>query len=134
MIVGLDHVAVAVADLNAAIARFAEDFGISLAGTEEVESAKTHTAFFPLPGTRIELVHPLRGEGPIAAHLEKRGEGLHHLCFRSDDLDADVAGLRAKGYRFLTEAPYGGAHGSRVIFLHPKSTGGVLVELSQHGD
>ncbi|MBN2800355.1 MAG: methylmalonyl-CoA epimerase [Deltaproteobacteria bacterium] len=133
MIIALDHVAVAVDDLQAAIARFAEDFGLVLAGTEEVEAAKTSTAFFPLPGTRIELVHPLRGEGPIAAHLERRGPGLHHLCFRTDDIVADVERLKGKGYRFLSEAPSPGAHGSQVIFLHPKSTGGVLVELSQHG-
>ena len=132
MIVGLDHIAVAVPDLAEAIRRFTEDLGLPLAGTEDVPSAQTRTAFLPLPATRIELVHPLDGQGPIQTFLDKRGGGLHHLCFRTDDLDGDVARLRAKGYRFTTDAPTPGAHGTRVIFVHPKSFGGVLVELAEH--
>ncbi len=132
MIVGLDHIAVAVPDLGEAIRRFTEDLGLALAGTEDVPSAQTRTAFLPLPATRIELVHPLDGKGPIQTFLDKRGGGLHHLCFRTDDLDGDVARLKAKGYRFTTESPTPGAHGTRVIFVHPKSFGGVLVELAEH--
>lgn len=132
MIVALDHIAIAVPDLDAAIRRFAEDLGLTFEGVEDVEPAQTSTAFFPVPGTRIELVHPLRGEGPIKTYLEKRGGGLHHLAFRTDDLDGDVAKLRAKGYRFTTDAPTAGAHGTRVIFVHPKSTDGVLIELAEH--
>jgi methylmalonyl-CoA/ethylmalonyl-CoA epimerase len=132
LIVGLDHIAVAVPDLGEAIRRFAEDLGLEVAGTEDVPSAQTRTAFLPLPATRIELVHPLDGKGPIQAFLDKRGGGLHHLCFRTDDLDGDVARLKAKGYRFTTDAPTPGAHGTRVIFVHPKSFGGVLVELAEH--
>jgi methylmalonyl-CoA/ethylmalonyl-CoA epimerase len=132
LIVGLDHIAVAVPDLAEAIRRFTEDLGLPLAGAEDVPSAQTRTAFLPLPATRIELVHPLDGKGPIQTFLDKRGGGLHHLCFRTDDLDGDVARLRAKGYRFTTDAPTPGAHGTRVIFVHPKSFGGVLVELAEH--
>ena len=132
MIVGLDHIAVAVPDLAEAIRRFTEDLGLEMAGTEDVPSAQTRTAFLPLPATRIELVHPLEGQGPIQTFLDKRGGGLHHLCFRTDDLDGDVARLRAKGYRFTTDGPTPGAHGTRVIFVHPKSFGGVLVELAEH--
>jgi len=131
MIVALDHIAIAVPDLEKAIKRFLEDFDLHYAGSEDVESAKTSTAFFPLPATSIELIHPLRGEGPVAAYLEKKGGGLHHLCFRSDDIDADVARLKAKGYQFLSEAPSIGAHNCRVIFIHPKSCDGVLIELNQ---
>lgn len=131
MITGLDHIAIAVPDLERAIRRFLEDFGLNFQGTEAVEAAKTSTAFFPLPATSIELVHPLRGEGPIAKYLEKKGGGLHHLCFRSDDIEADVARLRAKGYEFLSPAPTPGAHNCQVIFIHPKSCDGVLIELSQ---
>ena len=132
MITGLDHIAIAVADLDQAIARFAEDLGIPLEGTEDVESAKTKTAFFPISGTRIELIHPLRGEGPVAKYLEKRGGGLHHICFRTDDIHADMERLTAKGYRFLSDAPTPGAHGTLVAFIHPRSAGGVLIELAQH--
>jgi methylmalonyl-CoA epimerase len=131
MIVALDHIAIAVPDLQKAIKRFMEDFGLNFEGTEDVESAKTSTAFFPLPPTSIELVHPLRGEGPIAKYLEKKGGGIHHLCFRSDDIEADVARLQAKGYEFLSEAPTLGAHDCKVIFIHPKSCDGVLIELNQ---
>ena len=100
-------------------------------GAEVVEAAQTTTAFFSVPPTHIELVHPLEGRGPIATYLDKRGGALHHLCFRSDDIDADVARLRDKGYQFTSDAPTPGAHGSRVIFIHPKSCDGVLIELSQ---
>jgi len=131
MITALDHIAVAVPDLDKAIRRFAEDFGLPLEGTEDVEAAKTSTAFFPLPPTSIELVHPLRGQGPIKTYLEKRGGGLHHLCFRSDNIEEDVERLRDKGYQFLADAPSPGAHGSKVIFIHPKSCDGVLIEINQ---
>ena len=88
MITALDHIAIAVPDLEKAIKRFLEDFGLPYEGTEDVEAAQTSTAFFPLPETSIELVHPLAGQGPIAKYLEKKGGGLHHLCFRSDDIEA----------------------------------------------
>ena len=131
MITALDHIAIAVPDLEKAIQRFVTDFGLPLGGREDVKEARTTAAFLPLPPTNIELVHPLNGEGPVATYLEKRGGGLHHLCFRSDDIDADVARLRDKGYQFLADAPTPGAHGSRVIFIHPRSCDGVLIEISQ---
>jgi methylmalonyl-CoA/ethylmalonyl-CoA epimerase len=131
MLTRLDHIAIAVPDLEEAIRRFSSDLGLNLAGREDVEAAKTSTAFLPIPGTKIELVHPLRGEGPIAKYLEQKGGGLHHLCFETDDIEGDVARLRELGYRFLTDAPTQGAHGRRVIFIHPKSAGGVLIELAQ---
>lgn len=134
MITALDHIAIAVPDFDKAIQRFMEDFGLPFDGTEDVADARTSTAFFPLPPTQIELVHPLNGEGPIAGYLEKRGGGLHHLCFRSDNIVEDVERLRAKGYRFLSDAPSPGAHGSQVIFIHPKSCDGVLIEINQPGD
>ena len=132
MITRLDHIAVATADLQDAVRRFAEDLGLDLAGQADVPSQQTRTAFLPVSGTRIELITPMDGAGPVAKHLEKRGPGLHHLCFESDDLDADVARLRERGWNFLTEAPTDGAHGSRVIFAHPKSGGGVLIELADY--
>lgn len=131
MITALDHIAIAVPDLEKSIARFLEDFGLPFNGTEEVQAAQTSTAFFPLPPTNIELVHPLNGEGPIAKYLEKRGGGLHHLCFRSDDIHNDVARLKDKGYQFLSDEPAPGAHGALTIFIHPKSCDGVLIELNQ---
>ena len=134
MITGLDHIAIAVPDFEKAIKRFMEDFELEFEGTEDVEAAKTSTAFFPLPPTSIELIHPLRGEGAVASYLEKRGGGLHHLCFRSNDIEADIERLKGKGYQFLSDAPTPGAHNSKVIFIHPKSCDGVLIELNQPAD
>jgi methylmalonyl-CoA/ethylmalonyl-CoA epimerase len=134
MIVGLDHIAVAVPDLEKSIQRFAEDFGLTFNGREDVQSALTSTAFFPVDQTNIELVHPLDGQGPIAKYLEKKPGGLHHLCFRSDNIEEDIERLKNKGYQFLSDSPQKGAHGSKVIFIHPKSCDGVLVEINQAAD
>jgi len=131
MIVALDHIAIAVPDLEKSIKRFMDDFGLTFKGQEDVVAAKTSTAFFPLPKTSIELVHPLNDEGPIKGYLEKKGGGLHHLCFRSDNIEEDVARLKEKGYQFLSDAPTLGAHNSKVIFIHPRSCDGVLIELNQ---
>jgi methylmalonyl-CoA/ethylmalonyl-CoA epimerase len=131
MIVGLDHIAIAVPDLDKAIRRFMDDFGLTFQGQEDISSASTSTAFFPLANTSIELVHPLNGAGPIQKYLEKKGGGMHHLCFRSDNIEEDILRLTAKGYEFLSEQASMGAHNSKVIFIHPKSCDGVLVELSQ---
>ena len=132
----LDHIAIAVPGLPEAIERWSRDLGFTLAGTEDVVTSQTATAFLPVTSpthtARVELVAPLDGAGPIAKHLENRGPGLHHLCFRTDDLEADVERLKAKGYRSTTDAPTPGAHGTKVIFLHPNSTGGVLIELAEY--
>jgi methylmalonyl-CoA/ethylmalonyl-CoA epimerase len=132
MITRLDHIAIAVPDLNAALKRFVDDLGLQLAGSEDVPTESTSTAFLPIEGTQIELIHPMNGQGPVAAYLEKRGGGLHHLCFETDNIDADMRKLQEKGYRFLSDAPKPGAHGTRVAFIHPKSCGGVLIELAEH--
>lgn len=133
MILSLDHIAIAVPDLDAAVATFCTDLGLHLDHREDVPSAKTRTAFVPVSGpTAIELVTPLNGEGAIATSLEKRGPGLHHLCFRTDDIEGDMARLREKGWRFTTDAPTAGAHGTRVAFIHPRSSGGVLLELAEY--
>ncbi len=131
MITALDHIAIAVPDLDAAIERFAEDFGLNLKAREDVESAKTSAAFFPISNTSIELVHPLNGEGPVQKYLDKKGGGIHHLCFRSDDIEADIKRLKTKGYEFLSEKPSLGAHNCKVIFIHPKSCDGVLIEINE---
>lgn len=132
MIVGLDHIAIAVPDFEAAIERFLLDFGLNYKGAEDVVSAKTKTAFFPIVGTKIELIHPLNDEGPVKKYLEKRGGGLHHICFKTDDIEDDMERLKGKGYQFLSETPQAGAHGTRVAFIHPKSTDGILIELAEH--
>jgi len=132
MIVGLDHIAIAVTDIEVAIRRFVEDFGLTLEGTEDVISAQTKTAFLPIKGTRIELIHPIDGQGAVQKFLDKRGGGMHHLCFETDDIIADMRKLKRLGYHILSDSPQPGAHDSKVVFVHPKSTGGVLIELVEH--
>ncbi len=129
MITKLDHIAIAVPDIDKTIKRFIEDFDLDYQGREDVEAAKTTTAFFQVPETKIELLHPLNEEGPIQKYLEKKQGGLHHLCFQTDDIEKDVARLKQKGYEFLSEEPIIGAHNCKVIFIHPKSCDGVLIEL-----
>jgi methylmalonyl-CoA/ethylmalonyl-CoA epimerase len=132
MIRRLDHIAIAVADFDGAIRRFSQDFGVALEGTEDVISAQTRTAFLPIEGTCIELIHPLEGQGAVAKFLDRRGGGLHHICFETDDLHGDMERLTGKGYQFIEPAPRPGAHQSQVAFIHPKTTDGVLIELVQH--
>lgn len=128
----IDHIAIAVPDLSKAISRFAEDFGLTLAGQEQVTAAQTDTAFFPVAAHRIELISPLEGQGPVQKFIEKRRGGLHHICFATEDLLAKQSELSAKGYRFISDTPTPGAHNSLVLWIHPDCTDGLLIELVQH--
>lgn len=132
MITGLHHIAIAVPNFQQAIARFCEDLGCILQSTEDVAAAATKTAFLPIEDAQIELIHPLTPNSPVQKFLDKRGGGLHHLCFISDDLLADRDRLLKKGYEFIQAEPQPGAHGSRVLWIHPKSMAGVLVELAEY--
>ncbi len=126
----LDHVGIAVASLDEGLA-FYRALGLELAGTEEVPSQKVRVAFLPVGETRFELLEPTAPDSPIAVHLDKRGPGLHHLCVRVPDIRAAMRDLAAQGFRLLSAEPQQGAHGCLVCFVHPKSAGGVLLELSQ---
>ncbi len=132
MITGLHHIAIAVPNLQAAISRFCTDLGCTFKDVEDVISAATQTAFLPITETQIELIHPLNQQGPVQKFLDKKGGGLHHLCFQSDDLLADRDRLIAKGYVFIQLEPQVGAHNSRVLWIHPKSTEGILIELAEY--
>ena len=92
---------------------------------------KVRVAFLPVGDTRLELLEATAPDSPIAAHLAKRGPGLHHICLGVPDIRAAMASLKARGFRLLSEEPQPGAHGCLVCFVHPRSSGGVLVELSQ---
>jgi len=124
----LDHIGIAVRSLDER-RKVYEALGLELSGEETVAEQKVRVAFLPVEGSRIELLEPTAPDSPIAGFLEKRGEGLHHLCFRVDDIVAAMARLRAQGLALLSAEPQTGAHGARVCFIHPKSTGGVLIEL-----
>ncbi|MCX7026652.1 MAG: methylmalonyl-CoA epimerase [Spirochaetes bacterium] len=129
----LDHVGIAVEKLDSALPIWEGVLGMVLAGTEEVVEQKVRTAFLPLGGSEIELLEPTDPESPIAKFIAAKGQGVQHLAFRVADLDAALAELKAKGVRLIDEAPRRGAGGARIAFLHPKSTGGVLIELCERG-
>ncbi len=128
---GLDHVAIAVKDLDKAIAIYRDALGLELAEIEEVPSEHVRTAIFGHGMGRVELITPTRSDTGVARFLEKRGEGLHHICLEVEDIAAAMAELRARGAPLIDEVPKVGAGGARIAFIHPKGTGGVLTELRQ---
>jgi len=131
MITRIDHLGIAVHSLEEAIPYYEDVLGLKLEGTEEVESQKVRTAFFAAGEVHIELLEPTSEESPIAAFLEKRGPGIHHIAFATDDINSQLAQARDKGARLIHEVPFEGAADKLVAFLHPKSTHGVLTEFCQ---
>lgn len=131
MVRKVDHIGVAVSNLEEALKIYTEVLGLKLHGTEVVEEQKVRVAFLPVGDTEIELLESTDPEGPIAKFIEKRGQGMQHIAFRVDDIDEALERMRQKGVRLIDEKPRYGAGGARIAFLHPKSTGGVLVELCE---
>jgi methylmalonyl-CoA epimerase len=129
----LDHVGIAVHSLDDSLPLFESITGVKGYGRETVESQGVEVVFVGEGAGRLELLAPLRPDSAVARFLEKRGPGMHHLCYRVDDVAAELAVYEARGAQLIDRAPRPGAHGHQVAFLHPKSTGGVLVELLQHG-
>ncbi len=127
----LDHVAILVSDLDAAIRLYRDVYGLELHEVEEVPTEKVRVAMLGRGAGRIELVSPSGPDSPLARTLEKRGEGLHHVCIEVPDVARAMAALRAQGAPLLDEQPRPGAGGARVAFVHPRGSRGVLVELRQ---
>ena len=127
----LDHVGIAVASLDQALAFYRDVLGLEVEPPEEIASQRVRAHFVAVGDATLELLEPTTADSPIARFLEKRGPGMHHVALRVDDIDAALAELKARGVRLIDETPRPGAHGSRVAFLHPSSTHGVLVELKQ---
>lgn len=125
----LDHIGIAVRSIDAA--KIYEALGLTVDHVEVVDTQKVRTAFLSVGDSKLELLEPTSDDSPIAKFIEKRGEGIHHLCFRVDDIEAHLAKLKSEGYRLINEAPVPGAHGCRVAFLHPAAGNGVLIELSE---
>jgi len=126
----LDHIGIAVKSIDAA-KKLYEDLGLTIEHVETVETQKVRTAFLSVGEANLELLEPTNADSTIAKYIEKRGEGIHHICLRVDDIEAHLARLRERGYRLINEAPVPGAHGCRVAFLHPAAGNGVLIELSE---
>ena len=125
----LDHLGVAVESLAQAVDFYERTLGLSVSGYETIPQEKTNVALLPLGETRLELLEPTETDSPIGRFLAKRGAGLHHICLRVPDLRATVARLRESGVRLVNPEPAVGAGGHRYVFVHPESTGGVLLEL-----
>jgi methylmalonyl-CoA/ethylmalonyl-CoA epimerase len=125
----IHHIAVAVSDLDEAESIYRDGFGLDWKGREEVSGQKVTVSIFEIGGSRIELVCPAAEDSPVAGFLEKRGNGLHHICIEVPDLNAALADLKNKGIHLLNETPVAGAGGTRVAFVHPRSAAGVLIEL-----
>lgn len=130
MIRGVDHIGIAVHSIEEARPLY-EAMGLSIERIEDVPQEKVRVAFIDCGGTHLELLEPMGDDSPVARHLAKRGPGIHHLCLGSDDVDSDDRKLRDAGMQVLRPEPTVGAGGARVQFVHPKSTGGILLELSQ---
>jgi methylmalonyl-CoA/ethylmalonyl-CoA epimerase len=128
MIQQIDHLGIAVKSLEEAIPFYEKSLGLHCHGREEVESQKVRTAFFDCGGVHLELLEPTSPESPIAKFIEKNGEGIHHIAFRTDDIQAQLGQAAENGVRLIHEQPFEGAAGKLVAFLHPKSTRGVLTE------
>lgn len=132
MITKIAHLGIAVKDLEAAKRFYQDVLGLTCTGEEEVPSQKAKTAFFPVGEVNIELLESTDPEGPIAKAIEKRGEGIHHLAYEVEDIEAALAAMKEKGVRLIDEEPREGAHGAKIAFIHPKATLGVLVELCEY--
>lgn len=131
MITKIDHIGIAVHSLDETIPYYENVLGLKCHGREEVESQKVKTAFFEAGEVHIELLEPTSPESPIAIFLEKRGPGIHHIAFSTDNIDGQLKQAKDQGARLIHEVPFEGAADKLVAFLHPKSTFGVLTEFCQ---
>lgn len=127
----IDHLGIAVSNLKEAVELYRNLFGIDPSHEEEVLEQRVRTAFFNIGESRIELLEATDPESPIAKFIEKRGPGIHHLCIEVEKIEERLKALQAKGMKLIHEKPQIGANGKKIAFVHPKSTGGVLLELSE---
>jgi methylmalonyl-CoA/ethylmalonyl-CoA epimerase len=128
----IEHIGIAVKDLEASIKYYEEVLGLKCYAIEEVKDQKVKTAFFMLGQTKIELLESTDPEGPIGKYIEKKGEGVHHLAFAVNGIESALEELEQKGVQLIDKAPRKGAEGLDIAFLHPKSTHGVLMELCEN--
>jgi methylmalonyl-CoA/ethylmalonyl-CoA epimerase len=127
----IDHIGVAVADLEAAIVLHEQTYGMPLVHRETVTEQGVEAVLLDVGDSHVELLRPLSDDTPVGRFLAKRGPGLHHVAYGVDDVEATLAELRARGVRLIDESPRTGIRGSRVAFLHPAASGGVLTEIVQ---
>lgn len=127
----IDHIGIAVKDLEEAKKIYTELLGLEVHGEEIVEEQKVKVVFIPVGDSEVELLESTDPEGPIAKFIEKNGEGIQHIAFRVDDIEKALEELKQKGVRLIDEKPRYGAGGAKIAFIHPKATKGVLIELCE---
>ncbi|WP_432667485.1 methylmalonyl-CoA epimerase [Wukongibacter baidiensis] len=127
----VDHIGIAVKNLDETLKFYTEALGLELHGTETVEEQKVKVAFLPVGDTEVELLESTSPDGPIAKFIDKKGEGIQHIAFKVENIEEAIAHMKEKGFRMIDEKPRYGAGGAKIAFMHPKSSHGVLVELSE---
>ncbi|MDI9495597.1 MAG: methylmalonyl-CoA epimerase [Bacillota bacterium] len=131
MVNKIDHIGIAVKNLEEALNFYENILGLKSAGFEIVEEQKVKVAFLPIGDTEVELLESTEEDGPIARYIAKNGEGVQHIAYRVDDIEKAIEDMKEKGIRMIDEKPRYGAGGAKIAFCHPKSTHGVLIELCQ---
>jgi methylmalonyl-CoA epimerase len=131
--VKVDHIGIAVKSLSDAVKVYQDAIGLEVSGYDEVDDQGVRVAMLTIGDSRIELLEPTREDSPIEKYMMKRGEGIHHIAVRVDDIEEALERLKASGVRLIDSTPRRGAHNTRVAFIHPSSTHGVLLELVEHG-
>jgi methylmalonyl-CoA/ethylmalonyl-CoA epimerase len=127
----LEHIGIAVKNMDHSNMLFSSLLGVTHYKIEEVESEGVRTSFFEIAGVKIELLEALGDDSPIAKYIQKRGEGIHHLAFSVKDISESIQSYKEKGFEVINELPKKGADNKMICFLHPRTTGGVLIELCQ---
>jgi methylmalonyl-CoA/ethylmalonyl-CoA epimerase len=127
----IDHIGIAVESIDSWIGFYRDLLGLEYTGSEEVAEQKVRVAFLTIGESRIELLEPTSHESPIAGFLEKRGAGMHHIALRVDNIEEALSRHKEAGARLIDESARIGAHGTKIAFIHPKTSGGVLLELCQ---
>ncbi len=128
----IDHIGIAVRSLEEALRAYTAGLGFKVEHIEEVVDQRTRIATLPIGESRLELLEAMGDDSPVAKFIAKHGEGMHHICFRVEDIRLELNRLKKAGVRLIDEIPRSGAGGCLVAFVHPSATGGVLVELAQH--
>jgi len=133
MLKKINHIGVAVVSLEDALPFYRDNLGMEFHGIEEVFEQKVRVAMLQVGESKIELLEPTSSDSPIAKALEKSGPGMHHIAYEVDDIESAIASMLAQGVRMVDAVPRNGAHGTKIAFIHPKSSMGVLTELCQSG-
>jgi methylmalonyl-CoA/ethylmalonyl-CoA epimerase len=134
MLTKINHIGIAVKSLDETLPFYRDILGMAFAGIEEVAEQMVKVAMLQVGESKIELLEPTSEESPVAKFIEKNGPGIHHVAYEVADIEAAIAKLMADGARMIDEKPRNGAHGTRIAFVHPKSSNGVLTELCQRGE